>query len=142
MENREFHATFPLAFRMLEQLKTRARALKKEVFAVYLAARDPRTPWYAKGLVLLVVAYSLSPIDLIPDFVPVLGYLDDLIIVPGGIWLAIRLIPAEVLSEARSAVADGSAGGIGRIGALIIVFLWIMGLALVVYLVFHMMKRI
>jgi uncharacterized membrane protein YkvA (DUF1232 family) len=127
---------------MLEQLKTRARALKKEVLAVYLAARDPRTPWYAKGLVLLVVAYSLSPIDLIPDFIPILGYLDDLIIVPGGIWLAIRLIPPDVLSEARDAAAAGSAERIGRIGALIIVFLWIMALALVVYLVFHFTKRI
>ena len=73
---------------MLASLKARARALKTETYALYLAARDPRTPWYAKGLVLLIVAYALSPIDLIPDFVPVLGYLDDLIIVPGGIALA------------------------------------------------------
>jgi uncharacterized membrane protein YkvA (DUF1232 family) len=127
---------------MLQKLKTHARALKKEVLAVYLAARDPRTPWYAKGLVLLVVAYSLSPIDLIPDFIPILGYLDDLIIVPGGIWLAIRLIPPEVLSEARVAEAAGGAEGIGKIGALIIVFLWILALVLVIYLGFHFTKRI
>ena len=69
---------------MLDKLKARARALKKEVYAVYLAARDPRTPWYAKGLILLIVAYALSPIDLIPDFIPVLGYLDDLILIPVG----------------------------------------------------------
>ena len=92
---------------MLDRLKARARALKKEVFAVYLAAKDPRTPWYAKGLIFLIVAYALSPIDLIPDFVPVLGYVDDLIIIPGGIWLAIRMIPPEVLTEARGRVAAG-----------------------------------
>jgi uncharacterized membrane protein YkvA (DUF1232 family) len=126
---------------MLEQLKTRARALKKDVFAVYLAAKDPRTPWYAKGLVLLIVAYALSPIDLIPDFVPVLGYLDDLIIVPGGIWLAIRLIPPEVLAESRNR-ADGSVQNIGKIGVLIIVFLWIVAFALAIFLVLHFTKRI
>ncbi len=70
---------------MLDKLKVRARALKEEVYAVSIAARDPRTPWYAKALIFLVVAYALSPIDLIPDFVPILGYLDDLILVPGGI---------------------------------------------------------
>ena len=127
---------------MLEALKTQARALKKEVFAVYLAAGDPRTPWYAKGLVLLIVAYTLSPIDLIPDFVPVLGYLDDLIIVPGGLWLAIRMIPAEVLLEARGRAAAGQADGIGKIGALIIVFLWILALGVVVCLVLRFTKRI
>ena len=127
---------------MLEALKTQARALKKEVFAVYLAAGDPRTPWYAKGLVLLIVAYTLSPIDLIPDFVPVLGYLDDLIIVPGGLWLAIRTIPAEVLLEARGRAAAGQADGIGKIGALIIVFLWILALGVVVCLVLRFTKRI
>ncbi len=86
---------------MLEQLKTRARALKKEVFAVYLAAKDSRTPWYAKGLVLLIVAYTLSPIDLIPDFIPVLGYLDDLVIVPLGVFLAIKMIPPPIMEECR-----------------------------------------
>src|SRR5215510_4795683 len=90
---------------MLARLKFRARALKNEAFAVYLAAKDPRTPWYAKALIFFVVAYTFSPIDLIPDFIPVLGYLDDLIITPGGVWLAIRLIPAEVLEEARGKVA-------------------------------------
>jgi uncharacterized membrane protein YkvA (DUF1232 family) len=75
--------------------------LKNEAFAVYLAAKDPRTPWYAKALIFFVVAHTFSPIDLIPDFIPVLGYLDDLIITPGGLWLAIRMIPPEVLAEAR-----------------------------------------
>ena len=83
---------------MLEQLKSRARALKNEALAVYLAAKDPRTPWYAKLIAFVTIAYAFSPIDLIPDFIPILGYLDDLFIVPAGIALAIRLIPAEVLA--------------------------------------------
>ncbi len=128
---------------MLERLKTRARALKKEVLAVYLAARDPRTPWYAKGLMLLIVAYALSPIDLIPDFVPVLGYLDDLIIIPGGIWLAIRMVPPEVLAEAREAASTrGVEGSVGKAGLAIIIFLWILLFLAAVYLVFRLLKRI
>jgi uncharacterized membrane protein YkvA (DUF1232 family) len=127
---------------MLDQIKIRARALKREVFAVYLAAKDPRTPWYAKGLILLIVAYAFSPIDLIPDFVPVLGYVDDLIIIPGGIWLAIRMIPPEVLTEARRRVAAGGAQEIGRIGAVTIVFLWILTIAAAIWLVLHITKGI
>lgn len=80
---------------LLAELKERARHLKAETFALYLAARDPRTPWYAKLIVADIVAYAFSPIDLIPDFVPVLGYLDDLILVPMGIALAIKLIPIQ-----------------------------------------------
>src|SRR5512144_159552 len=114
---------------MLNKLKARARALKLEVYAVYLAARDPRTPWYAKALVSLIIAYALSPIDLIPDFVPVLGYLDDLIIVPGGIWLAIHLIPPEALEEARVTAATRSVDRrIGRIGAALIILIWIVAI--------------
>ena len=86
---------------VLEQLRSRAAALRTETYAIYLAARDPRTPWFAKALVLLIVAYALSPIDLIPDFVPVLGYLDDLLIVPAGIGLALKLVPGAVMAEAR-----------------------------------------
>src|SRR5574339_949151 len=86
---------------VLEKLKSRARALKNEAIAVYLAAKDPRTPWYAKVLIFFVIAHTFSPIDLIPDFIPVLGYLDDLIITPLGLALAIRLIPPGVLAEAR-----------------------------------------
>lgn len=112
---------------MLEKLKYRARTLKNEAFAVYLAAKDPRTPWYAKALIFFVVAHTFSPIDLIPDFIPVLGYLDDLIITPGGLWLAIRMIPPEVLAEARAKVAaSGLDRRVGYIGAGIIVFIWIL----------------
>src|SRR5512146_1107990 len=106
---------------MLAELKSRARALKTETHALYLAARDPRTPWFAKGLILLVVAYALSPIDLIPDFVPVLGYLDDLVIVPGGIALALKLIPHEVMEEARQQASEAALDKrAGRLGAAII----------------------
>lgn len=123
---------------MLQKLKSRARALKNEAFAVYLAAKDPRTPWYAKALIFFVVAHTFSPIDLIPDFIPILGYLDDLIITPGGLWLAIRMIPPEVLAEAREKVAtSGLDKSLGRIGAVIIIFMWILILAGVVYLLFH-----
>jgi uncharacterized membrane protein YkvA (DUF1232 family) len=128
---------------MLSQLRTRARALKREAYAVYLAARDPRTPWYAKALIFFVVAHTFSPIDLIPDFIPVLGYLDDLIITPGGLWLAVRLIPPEVMSEARAAAATHSADGrAGRVGAVLIILVWILAAAAIVYFFLHFTKRI
>jgi uncharacterized membrane protein YkvA (DUF1232 family) len=128
---------------MLDRLKARARALKNEVFAVYLAARDPRTPWYAKALIFFIVAYTLSPIDLIPDFIPVLGYLDDLIITPGGLWLAVRMIPPEVLAEARAAASTHSVDRrAGRFGMLIILLLWLIFLLAAVFLVLRVTKRI
>ena len=80
-----------------------ARSIKRDVHAVYLASRDPRTPWYAKAVAIGVVAYALSPIDLIPDFIPVLGQLDELIILPLGLWLVVRLIPPDVMNEHRAA---------------------------------------
>jgi uncharacterized membrane protein YkvA (DUF1232 family) len=114
---------------MIEKLKARARALKNEAYAVYLAAKDPRTPWYAKALIFFVVAHTFSPIDLIPDFIPVLGYLDDLIITPGGLWLAVRLIPPEVLEEARrEATSKGQERSVGIVGAVIIVIVWLAAL--------------
>ena len=128
---------------MLDRLKASARALKREVLAVYLAAKDPRTPWYAKGLILLIVAYALSPIDLIPDFIPVLGYLDDLILIPAGIWLAIRMVPPEVLVEAReTAATQGAEESVGKLGAVIIVLLWILFFIAAVYFVLRLTKRI
>jgi uncharacterized membrane protein YkvA (DUF1232 family) len=114
---------------MLEKLKARARALKTEAYAIYLAARDPRTPWYAKALIFFVVAHTFSPIDLIPDFIPILGSLDNLIITPGGIWLAVRLIPPEVLEEARAtAVTRDVDRRVGVIGATTIILVWILAL--------------
>lgn len=82
-------------------LREWARSLKRDVVALWIAARDPRVPWYAKGLAGIVAAYALSPIDLIPDFIPVLGYLDDVLIVPAGIWLVVRMIPPELMAEFR-----------------------------------------
>ena len=121
---------------MLEKLKARARALKTEVYAIYLAARDPRTPWYARALIFFVVAHTFSPIDLIPDFIPVLGYLDDLIITPGGIWLAVRLIPPEVLAEARATAARREIDRrVGILGATLIVLVWILAALGVIYLI-------
>jgi len=128
---------------MLEKLKARARALKTEAYAIYLAARDPRTPWYAKALIFFVVAHTFSPIDLIPDFIPILGYLDDLIITPGGIWLAVRLIPPEVLKEARATAATREVDRrVGVIGATLIILVWIIGIVGAVYLFLRFTKRI
>ncbi len=112
-------------------LRDRARRLKAETLALYLAARDRRTPWYARLLVAAVVAYALSPIDLIPDFVPILGYLDDVILIPLGIALALRLIPAEVMAEARErarAELDGKSPR-SRVAAAVIVGVWVVALA-------------
>jgi uncharacterized membrane protein YkvA (DUF1232 family) len=111
---------------LLEQLKSRTRALKNETFAVYLAAKDFRTPWYAKVITICTVAYALSPIDLIPDFIPILGYLDDVIVIPAGIALAIRLVPADALEEARGKVTGSGVGGsVGYIGTGIVAIVWI-----------------
>lgn len=109
-----------------EYFKSRANALKRETHALYLAARDPRTPWYAKLMVGMVVAYALSPIDLIPDFIPVLGYLDDLLLLPLGIFLAVKLIPTAILADARDA-AQRSGGNLAenRVAAVAIVMVWV-----------------
>src|SRR5436190_3125361 len=108
---------------MFQRLKIWARGLKREVHAVYLAARDPRVPWYAKALAIAVAAYATSPIDLIPDFIPVLGYLDDLIIVPLGLALAIRLIPPEVMAEHRRSAAAAEAPPASKSAAVIIILI-------------------
>lgn len=111
------------------RLRAWARSIKRDVVALYGAARDPRTPWVAKLVAGLVAAYALSPIDLIPDFIPILGYLDDVIIVPLGILLAVRLIPAEVMEEHRR-LAEARSRPISRIGAAIVVALWLIGAAM------------
>ena len=97
---------------MLERAKQWARLIKRDVIALWIAARDPRVPWYAKALAMAVAAYALSPIDLIPDFIPVLGYLDDLVIVPLGILLVVRLVPAPL--DGGIPRTGGHAGGGGR----------------------------
>lgn len=102
-----------------------AHALKRESLALYYAARDPRTPWYAKVLAGAVVAYALSPIDLIPDFIPVLGYLDELLLLPLGIWLALRLVPAAVLADARRRAEATLERPTSRTAAVVIVAVWV-----------------
>jgi uncharacterized membrane protein YkvA (DUF1232 family) len=116
----------------LAKLKKRARHLKTETFALYLAARDPRTPWYAKLLVAGIVAYAFSPIDLIPDFVPVLGYIDDLILIPIGIALAIKLVPHQVLVEyrARAQVTMRNGKPVSRVAGAVIIVIWLVLAAL------------
>ena len=112
-------------------LRERARRLKSETFALYLVVRDPRTPWFAKLLTGAVVAYALSPIDLIPDFIPVLGYVDDLLLLPLGVWIAIKLVPPEVMRDcrARADVSMGEVGSVNRTAAFVVVAVWL-GLAL------------
>jgi uncharacterized membrane protein YkvA (DUF1232 family) len=117
-------------------LKAWARSLRRDTHAVWLAAHDPRTPWYAKALALVVAAYAVSPIDLIPDFIPVLGYLDDLILVPAGLWLVLRLIPPQVLADHRAAAEAAVDRPVSKAAAVVVVGVWIAvaligGLALV-----------
>jgi uncharacterized membrane protein YkvA (DUF1232 family) len=118
----------------LTGLKQRARRLKTETYALYFAARDPRTPWYAKALVACIVAYAFSPIDLIPDFVPVLGYLDDLVLIPIGITLAIKLVPPHVLAECRARAYDTMHNRKPRnwIAGAVIIVIWTLAAALCV----------
>ena len=114
----------------LESLKANTIRLRRETLTLYLAYRDPRTPWYARVLVAGIVAYALSPIDLIPDFVPVLGYLDDVVVIPLGIALAVRLIPAEVMADARERarveLTDNRPRS--RVAAAIFVLIWVLAL--------------
>ena len=109
---------------MLAAARRWARALRRDVLALWLAARDPRVPWHAKAVAAAVAAYALSPIDLIPDFVPVLGYLDDLVIVPLGILLAVRLVPAGVMAELRAEAAR-RAKPVSRAGLAAVVAIWL-----------------
>jgi uncharacterized membrane protein YkvA (DUF1232 family) len=117
---------------LLSDLKQRARLLKAETFALYLAARHPATPWYAKLLAAAVAAYAFSPIDLIPDFVPILGYVDDLILIPMGIALAIKMIPPAVMTECRARAQKVMSDGkpVSRAAAVIVVVIWLLLAAL------------
>jgi uncharacterized membrane protein YkvA (DUF1232 family) len=118
---------------MLEQAKIWARNLKRDVVALWIAARDPRTPWLATLVAGAVAAYALSPIDLVPDFIPVLGYLDDLVIVPLGIALAIRLIPSELMAEYRATAASTINRPRSRAAATAIATIWVLALAALTY---------
>ena len=118
---------------MLSRIKTWARGLRRDGHAVYLASRDPRVPWHVKVLAIAVAAYALSPIDLIPDFIPVIGYLDDLVLVPLGLLLMLRLIPAEVLAEHRAAAASLAERPVSYVGAAGVIVVWLTSLVLAAY---------
>ena len=114
---------------MVERLRQHARLLKRDTYALYLAYHDPRTPWYARIVAACVVAYAFSPIDLIPDFVPILGYLDDLILVPLGMTLALRLIHAHIMNECREQAQHAIQRPNNWVLTVLIIAVWI-GLAM------------
>ena len=123
----------------MASLREKVRQLKTDTYALYLAYKDPRVPWYAKVFVAIVVAYALSPIDLIPDFIPVLGYLDDFIIIPAGFYLSLKMIPREVLEECREKAQSTPINDKTKwFAALIIVLIWL----LAAYLIFRFVLRI
>jgi uncharacterized membrane protein YkvA (DUF1232 family) len=109
---------------MANRLKNWARMIRRDAHAIYLAARDPRTPWYVSALAVCVAGYALSPIDLIPDFIPVLGYLDDVVIVPLGILAVVKLMPPEIMAEHRAAAALAAERPVSRMAAVIIAAIW------------------
>ncbi len=113
---------------MLDKWKQSARRLKLEVYAIYLAYKDPRVPWYARFFAALVVGYAFSPIDLIPDPIPVLGYVDDLVLVPLGVWLALKMIPAPIMAECRQRAQEGMRQGkpVNRVAAAVIIGIWLL----------------
>ncbi|MBR1125097.1 DUF1232 domain-containing protein [Bradyrhizobium lablabi] len=118
-------------------LKDWARIIKRDIHALYLASRDRRVPWYAKALAIVVAGYALSPIDLIPDFVPILGYLDDVILVPAGIWLVVRLIPPDVMEEHRALAAAAAERPVSRTAAVAIVLVWAASAALIGWCIYR-----
>jgi len=122
---------------MMEKLKRRAQVLKRDAYALTIAVRDPRVPWYARVFLGLVVAHTFSPIDLIPDFVPVLGYLDDLIITPLGIALALKMIPPEAMADARRQSEEWMQQGkpVSRAGAILVISVWLVVLTILVWLI-------
>jgi len=111
-----------------QQTRARLHALKRESLVVWYAARDPRLPWHVRVLALAVAAYALSPIDLIPDFIPVLGYLDDLVLVPLGVALVVKLTPAAILADARARAAVTATRPTSAAAAIVIVALWLLAL--------------
>ena len=114
-----------------------AQTIKRDVVALWIAARDNRTPWHVRCLSIFVAAYALSPIDLIPDFVPALGYLDDLVFVPLGIWLAVQLIPTNLMDEFRRAAIDHGALPGSKVAGAIIVVIWILLAAMFIWFGFQ-----
>src|SRR5215475_12995165 len=125
---------------MADRLKDWARVIKRDVHALYLASRDPRVPWFAKAMAIVVAAYALSPIDLIPDFIPVLGYFDDLILVPLGVLLVVRLIPPAIMAEHRNLAAATQERPTSRVAATVISLIWIACAGLSALLAYHLFQ--
>ena len=125
-----------------ERWKQRARQLKVEVYAIYLAYRDPRVPWYARIFAACVVGYAFSPIDLIPDPIPILGYLDDLVLIPLGVKIALSMIPASVMAESRAKAQELMRQGkpVNRVAALVIVAIWLLLAAFIVVFMMRLLK--
>lgn len=122
--------------RLWQRLRSWAHLVLRDGLALYIAARDARTPWFAKLLALLVAAYALSPIDLIPDAIPVLGFLDELILLPIAIALIARLIPAEVMADSRAAAQAMVERPRSKAGAAIIITIWALALGVLLWWVF------
>jgi uncharacterized membrane protein YkvA (DUF1232 family) len=134
-----FNILNPVSYPMIAKIKHKARLLKTETYALYLAYKDPRVPWYAKAFAAFIVAHTFSPIDLIPDFIPVIGYLDDLIITPLGIFLALKMIPPEVMGEARQQAKTAELEGRiqSRAGIAIVLTLWAIGSAILALFIYR-----
>jgi uncharacterized membrane protein YkvA (DUF1232 family) len=121
---------------MPDRLKDWARTIKRDVHAFYLASRDPRVPWCAEAAAVAVAGYALSPIDLIPDFIPVLGYLDDFVILPLGILLVIRMIPPDIMAEHRELASAAQDRPASRRAAAVIALIWALSIALTGWLAY------
>ena len=128
---------------MLASLRARAKQIERETYALYLAYKDPRVPWHARAFAAFVVAHTLSPIDLIPDFIPVIGYLDDLIITPLGLVIALSMIPPEVMLQARDQAALASAEGKinTRAGIAIVLSVWAIGAIILIVVVARFIQK-
>lgn len=119
---------------MLDRAKQWARSIRRDVIAVWIAARDPRTPWHVKALAAVVAAYAFSPVDLIPDVIPVLGYLDDLLLLPLGILLVVRMIPPDLMAEYRQAAQQVATRPVSRAGLALIIGIWTISLLALAWL--------
>ena len=123
--------------------KTKSKQVKTEVYALYLASKHPKTPWYAKVLAALIIGYALTPIDLIPDFIPVVGYLDDLILVPAGIALLIKIIPRDILEECKAKARSDLSNRRSKnwIAAIIIVLIWLFAIYVILSLIWPLVFK-
>lgn len=127
---------------LINRLKIKVKDLKKETYTLYLVYKDSRVSWWKRLFLGLVIGYSFCPIDLIPDFIPILGYLDDFIIIPLGIFIAIKLIPEEIFLECREKAMEENIQNIpiGRKTAIVIVFIWVIGLGVIILWVLDLLK--